>query len=77
MAKKLIEEQNEKAIETFTRMTEKDNLNDFKDAFKEKYQSDWKDVQDKLSSDNDSSGTEQAEEWLEELFTENRKKIDR
>lgn len=77
MVRKIIENQNEKAIETLMRISEKDDLAKFKDAFKEKYQSDWDTIKGTLSGEEHVDGLSAPEHFLESLFEYNRKEIKR
>ncbi|MBA5728562.1 hypothetical protein HW423_02015 [Aerococcaceae bacterium INB8] len=75
MVRKIIEEQNEKAIETLARIAVKDDLAEFKSAFKEKYQSDWDTIVETLRDEDHVDGLSAPEHFLEELFKENRQQI--
>lgn len=76
MVRKVIENQNEKAIETLARISVKDDLAEFKSAFKEKYQSDWDTIIETLRSEDHENGLTAPEHFLDELFKENRRQID-
>lgn len=64
----IVDNQDEKVLETFTRMTNKGSVAEFKNAFKEKYDQDWDKIVDELKDEDSDSEIGAPEKYLEELY---------
>ncbi|AYW47912.1 hypothetical protein C7K38_05785 [Tetragenococcus osmophilus] len=76
MRRNIVENQDEKVIETILRMSVKDDVNEFKDAFKGKYQQDWDKIEHELKDEEPKDGVSAPEKYLEEVFEYHKNKID-
>lgn len=73
---KIIENQDEKVIEAITMMSDKDDVREFKDIFKGKFDQDWNRIVDAMKDKEEVDGKEPEEKYLEDIFKTNRNEIE-
>lgn len=74
--RQIVEGQTEKVIEAFTLMQNKEDVNEFKNVFKGKFQKDWDEIQDALKDEESEGELGAPEEFLEKMYQENYEKMD-
>lgn len=76
MVRKIVENQDEKVIEALTMMSNKNDVAEFKDVFKGKFDQDWDKIADALKDEEEVDGKAPQEKYLEDIFKSNRNKIE-
>lgn len=76
MVRKIVENQDEKVIEAFTMMSDKNDVAEFKDVFKGKFDQDWNKIAEALKDEEEVDGKAPEEKYLEDIFKANRDKIE-
>lgn len=73
---KIVENQDEKVIEARSMMSDKDDVAEFKDIFKGKFNQDWDKIVDTMKDEDEVDGKAPEEKYLEDIFEENRNQIE-